>query len=143
MQNRFKCLFNVKFSSFVKNEHILSEELPSKNIYVSVDESIEPQLKLLEPKTTANTKLDESDSEYWRRDAQIYMKNVLEDPRRKMKPQKAKNIILFMGDGMSLTTVAATRMYLGDEKNSLSFEQFPHFGLSKVWLQIELLLNLI
>lgn len=48
------------------------------------------------------------------------------------KPKRAKNIIFFLGDGMSLTTVAATRMYMGNENNSLSFEKFPHFGLSKV-----------
>lgn len=52
-----------------------------------------------------------------------------------MKPKAAKNIIFFLGDGMSLTTVAATRMYIGNENQSLSFEKFPHFGLSKViWI---------
>lgn len=39
---------------------------------------------------------------------------------------------MFLGDGMSLQTVAATRMYMGGEELSLSFEKFPHFGLSKV-----------
>lgn len=100
-------------------------------------------MELLEPKLASNTKLDESDSEYWNRNAQFYMKNVLEDPSRQMKLRKAKNIILFMGDGMSLSTVAATRMYLGDEANNLSFEKFAHFGLSKVLSQIKLLLSLI
>lgn len=79
------------------------------------------------------TNLNEKDAEYWKQNAQSYLKNVLEDPEKEQKPKKAKNIILFLGDGMSLTTVAATRMYLGDEKNSLSFEKFSHFGLSKVW----------
>lgn len=76
--------------------------------------------------------MDEKDAEFWRKDAQNYLKNVLEDPEKEHKPKKAKNIILFLGDGMSLATVAATRMYMGDEKNSLSFEKFSHFGLSKV-----------
>lgn len=52
-----------------------------------------------------------------------------------MKPNKdkvAKNVILFLGDGMSLATVAATRSYIKDETESLSFEKFTHFGLSKV-----------
>lgn len=118
---------------FFKNR-FFSEELPPKDVYVSAEESIKPQpVNLLKPKLAFNTILDESDSEYWRRNAQLYMKNVLEDPRKEMKLRKAKNIILFMGDGMSLTTVAATRMYLGDENNSLSFEKFAHFGLSKVY----------
>lgn len=88
-----------------------------------------------QPELAFNAKFDEfdeSDTEYWQNNAQSYLKDVLTDPRKEMKPRKAKNIILFMGDGMSLTTIAATRMYMGDEKNSLSFEKFAHFGLSKV-----------
>lgn len=41
-------------------------------------------------------------------------------------------VILFLGDGMSLSTVAATRVYLGDEDMQLSFEKFPYSGFSKV-----------
>lgn len=43
-----------------------------------------------------------------------------------------------MGDGMSLPTVVAARMYLGQlqghtgEDAHLSFEEFPYVGLSKV-----------
>ena len=52
---------------------------------------------------------------------------------------KAKNIILFVGDGMSLTTVAASRIYEGQskgqsgEENLLSFETMPYTGLSKTY----------
>ncbi|ERL84010.1 hypothetical protein D910_01329 [Dendroctonus ponderosae] len=45
----------------------------------------------------------------------------------------AKNVILFLGDGMSIPTIAATRVYLGGEEKSLSFEQFPYTGLSKTY----------
>jgi alkaline phosphatase len=44
---------------------------------------------------------------------------------------KARNVILFVGDGMSLPTVAAARIYEGQlrgrpgEENRLSFEEFP------------------
>jgi alkaline phosphatase len=54
-------------------------------------------------------------------------------------PQKAKNIILFVGDGMSLTTVAAARIYEGQqrnqsgEENQLSFEKFPYTAFSKTY----------
>lgn len=50
----------------------------------------------------------------------------------------AKNLILFLGDGMSITTLAATRSYLGQkyghygEEIKLSFEVFPFTGLAKV-----------
>jgi len=52
--------------------------------------------------------------------------------------RKAKNLIMFLGDGMSLSTVAAARILKGQlkgntgEEDSLSFEQFPHTGLSRV-----------
>lgn len=75
----------------------------------------------------------ELESDFWRTNAQNYLKDALNDPRKTdPKPEKAKNIILFLGDGMSLATVAATRVYIGGEEKSLSFEKFTHFGLSKV-----------
>ncbi|MEQ1511090.1 MAG: alkaline phosphatase [Lysobacteraceae bacterium] len=52
---------------------------------------------------------------------------------------KAKNVILFVGDGMSLTTVAAARIFDGQrkggsgEENMLSWEEFPNTGLSKTY----------
>ena len=52
---------------------------------------------------------------------------------------KAKHIILFVGDGMSLPTVAAARILDGQrkgasgEENMLSWESFPYTGLSKTY----------
>lgn len=52
---------------------------------------------------------------------------------------KAKNVILFVGDGMSLTTVAAARIREGQlkqqpgEENLLSFERFPNTAFSKTY----------
>ena len=52
---------------------------------------------------------------------------------------KAKNVILFVGDGMGLSTVAAARILEGQingrtgEENSLSFERFPYLSLSKTY----------
>jgi alkaline phosphatase len=51
---------------------------------------------------------------------------------------QAKNVIMFLGDGLSIPTLAATRVYLGQsqgktgEETVLSFEEFPNTGLSKV-----------
>lgn len=59
----------------------------------------------------------------------------------------AKNIILFVGDGMGLTTHTAGRIYAaqnahmngeysefeGGEEFQVSFEKFPHFALSKTY----------
>ena len=52
---------------------------------------------------------------------------------------RASNVILFLGDGMSLTTVAAARILEGQrsgaagEENALAFERFPHTALSKTY----------
>lgn len=52
---------------------------------------------------------------------------------------QAKNVILFLGDGMSLTTVAAARILDGQrkggpgEENLLSWEQFPATAFSKTY----------
>lgn len=53
--------------------------------------------------------------------------------------KKAKNVILFVGDGMGLSTVAAARILEGQlngrsgEENALSFERFPYLSLSKTY----------
>lgn len=50
----------------------------------------------------------------------------------------AKNVIFFIGDGMSIATLTAARIYMGQLENKtgesemLSFEKFPYTGLSKV-----------
>ena len=57
----------------------------------------------------------------------------------------AKNIILFIGDGMSLTTLTASRIYKAQfkgrkikkhvkgEESHLTFQKFPHVALSKTY----------
>ena len=54
--------------------------------------------------------------------------------------RQAKNVILFLGDGMGVTTVTAARILDGQmkgmkfgEENDLSFERFPHLALSKTY----------
>ena len=52
---------------------------------------------------------------------------------------QAKNLILFLGDGMSLPTVAAARILEGQraggagEEHRLSFEEFPYTALSRTY----------
>ena len=52
---------------------------------------------------------------------------------------KAKNVILFLGDGMGVATVTASRIMDGQlkggqgEDNVLSFETFPYVSLSKTY----------
>ncbi len=52
---------------------------------------------------------------------------------------EAKNIILFIGDGMGVSTVTAARILEGQlkgmlgEENNLSFDLFPHTGMAKTY----------
>lgn len=86
-------------------------------------------------KTPACDFSQEKTGEYWINDAQfILQKHLL----RRQNTKTAKNIILFLGDGMSVPTLAAARTYKGQlnslrgEEQELSFEKFPYVGLSKV-----------
>lgn len=53
--------------------------------------------------------------------------------------RKAKNVILFVGDGMGVSTVTAARILDGQmkgmtgEENRLAFENFPYLALSKTY----------
>ena len=57
----------------------------------------------------------------------------------KPEPSRAKNVILFIGDGMGVSTVTAARIYDGQvrgesgEENVLSFERFPNVALVKTY----------
>ena len=72
----------------------------------------------------------------WRSAARIAVANRAKGPRTN---SQAKNVILFVGDGMGPTTVAAARIFAGQqagrdgESNSLSFEEFPHVAFSKTY----------
>lgn len=50
----------------------------------------------------------------------------------KRNERKAKNVILFVGDGMGLSTVTASRIYKYGEEGHLTWDSFPNFGLLKV-----------
>lgn len=59
--------------------------------------------------------------------------------RQKVRKGKAKNVILFIGDGMGISTLTAARIFEGQqrgesgEENRLSFEEFPFSALSKTY----------
>ncbi|HEV7700806.1 MAG TPA: alkaline phosphatase [Pyrinomonadaceae bacterium] len=58
---------------------------------------------------------------------------------QKIRNGKAKNVILFIGDGMGVSTLTAARIFEGQmrgesgEENRLSFENFPYSALSKTY----------
>ncbi|MBA4766978.1 MAG: alkaline phosphatase [Porphyrobacter sp.] len=66
---------------------------------------------------------------------------ALAKDRRAKPPEepRAKNVILFIGDGMGIATITAARIYDGQkrgetgEENQLSFEKFPNVALVKTY----------
>lgn len=60
--------------------------------------------------------------------------------KNKRFPQRpAKNVILFVGDGMGISTITAARIFAGQrmgndgEENSLSWDSFPYSGMAKTY----------
>ncbi len=75
-------------------------------------------------------------AETWRRDGWAAIEKA---KREKIRTGKAKNVILFIGDGMGVSTLTASRILEGQlrgesgEENRLSFEEFPFSALSKTY----------
>ena len=75
-------------------------------------------------------------AETWRRDGLNFINHS-----KAIAPKKsvAKNVILFLGDGMGISTITAARIFEGQssgesgEENRLSFEEFPYTALSKTY----------
>ncbi|KAL0268999.1 UNVERIFIED_CONTAM: hypothetical protein PYX00_010751 [Menopon gallinae] len=76
------------------------------------------------------------DRDFWRSSASARLAEVL---KRQSNNKVAKNVIVFIGDGMGMTTITAGRIYQGQlrqrggEGNSLSFDKFPVTGLAKTY----------
>ncbi|KAK2496745.1 hypothetical protein MC885_012820 [Smutsia gigantea] len=79
----------------------------------------------------------EKDPKYWRDQAQQTLKNALR--LQNLNTNVAKNIILFLGDGMGVSTVTAARILKGQlhhspgEETRLEMDKFPYVALSKTY----------
>ncbi|CAG0916471.1 unnamed protein product [Notodromas monacha] len=73
---------------------------------------------------------------YWYQDAQSRLNTYLSEP---VNTNVAKNVIIFVGDGMGIPTVTAGRILRGQlegglgEDYRLTFENFPYLGLAKTY----------
>lgn len=76
---------------------------------------------------------------YWFQQAQGNLQAKMQNSILKNSASTAKNVILFVGDGMGVSTVSAARILQGQlkgktgEENLLSFEHFPFSGFSKTY----------
>ncbi|NXO01531.1 PPBT protein, partial [Rhinopomastus cyanomelas] len=79
----------------------------------------------------------EKDPEYWRGQAQETLRAALQLQR--LNQNVAKNLILFLGDGMGVSTVTAARILKGQlqnrkgEESLLEMDQFPYVALAKTY----------
>lgn len=73
---------------------------------------------------------EEKSREFWVKQGQNLLNEKI---NRKRNLNKAKNLVIMIGDGMGLSTQMAARAYMGNERSELSFEKFPHSGLSKTY----------
>jgi len=82
-------------------------------------------------------KPEEETAEFWIKNSEEELKNAVE--KEKLNTNVAKNVIFFLGDGMSIATVTAGRIMKGQlqnrsgEETRLAVDQFPHVGLSKTY----------
>lgn len=88
------------------------------------------QRRAVMPPITFTAPTLEKDGDYWGNLGQDTLRVQLQ--KNVLNKNVAKNVIMFLGDGMSIPTLAATRIYMGGEEKVLSFEKFPYNGLSKV-----------
>lgn len=70
------------------------------------------------------------DIQYWRELANEELEEALS---YKWNTNKAKNVIVFVGDGMSPDTITASRIYRAGENSRLAWENFPHIGILKTY----------
>lgn len=76
------------------------------------------------------------DSAFWTQDAQTRLRQKISAPIIK---GQAKNVIFFLGDGLSVPTIAAARILKGQKVDNLPFgeeaelhiDSFPFTGTSK------------
>ncbi|MBU2713300.1 alkaline phosphatase [Zooshikella harenae] len=85
--------------------------------------------------TTVHAKTTESPDMWYQQGQQSLRQAIALKPNT----HHAKNIILFVGDGMGISTVTAGRIFDGQskgqagEENQLSFEKLPYVGLAKTY----------
>ncbi|XP_035443527.2 membrane-bound alkaline phosphatase isoform X1 [Spodoptera frugiperda] len=91
-----------------------------------------------DPGSRADTVVNraETSANYWAQEAQAAINARL---AHKESVKKARNVVMFLGDGMSVPTLAAARTLLGQrrghtgEEDKLHFETFPTVGLTKTY----------
>lgn len=76
------------------------------------------------------------DMSFWLKSGQ---KNLQDNLAIRMNERRAKNVLIFIGDGMGISTITAGRIFKGQTKGTtgeeykLVFENFPNTGFAKTY----------
>jgi alkaline phosphatase len=98
--------------------------------------SVDSQVAVNSLQNSANAVSQQAEVNQWYSQGQAAVAQRANIP---LNTNKAKNVILFIADGMGISTITATRIYDGQsrgetgEENSLSFEIFPNLALVKTY----------
>ncbi|KAL7729498.1 hypothetical protein ACLKA6_007802 [Drosophila palustris] len=108
---------------------------------LSAGGDIGPEFKLDQAGQDKGSLLE--DAQFWRKAGLKQLKKIINQAKSAKEnsyQRKAKNIIIFIGDGMGLSTISAGRIYKGQylkhghgEEETLSFDDFPYTGLAKTY----------
>jgi alkaline phosphatase len=85
----------------------------------------------------------EKSASFWNEQARL---SIEEAVQRRDNTRVAKNVIIFLGDGMGVSTVTAGRIRKGQMKGQLGedflteMEQLTHLGLAKTYVNSKLFL---
>ena len=74
---------------------------------------------------------EQEGQEYWH---QVNLEQLFKSQKLTMNENVAKNVIIFIGDGMGVSTITAARWLKAKEKTvkNLVFDKFPHSALIQV-----------
>ncbi|XP_062558478.1 membrane-bound alkaline phosphatase-like [Armigeres subalbatus] len=95
--------------------------LSYESYHPKLQPEINPLSTLAEQEATVN---------YWLNNAKDTAQKLINLEENK---RVAKNVIFFIGDGMSYTTVALARAYLGGEEKEIAFSNFKNIGMTRTY----------
>ncbi|MCU4676147.1 alkaline phosphatase [Catenovulum sp. 2E275] len=119
----------------------LSGDDTNDNGELDADEIEDTKVECNAPETSLSSEqLASLTNNQWFKDAQAKVSSSQTNRETVAKESgKAKNVILFVGDGMGVSTVTAARIFAGQlngkqgEEHQLSFEMMPYSGFAKTY----------
>ncbi|XP_017037365.1 alkaline phosphatase 4 [Drosophila kikkawai] len=133
-------LFGLLFGGLMAVSWAATTQPPPLIRTLSAGGDIGPQFKLEDQQSS---KREPEDAQFWHKVAMRQLEKTIKQAEKvgeKSYRKKAKNIIVFIGDGMGVSTISAGRIYKGQylkhgpgEEESLVFDDFPNTGMAKTY----------